>query len=795
MKEPADDEDDSREAAKAWDANLQTHTTQRWVDLTDGEIRAAIFDASPLKAPGDDGITNLALKQFYSVIEPYVRAIFIKCIELGHHPSRWKHQLGVVLRKPNKPSYRVPKAYRIIALLPTLGKALESVMARRLAYYGDQGALPRESMGGRPGRSCEEAIVGMLDHVQHRWRQGDRVLMFSTDLSSAFPMAAADAIIATLRRRGVPPEAIPWIESFLSDRSVTLIVDGVKDGKRTIRLGLPQGSPLSPILFLFYNADLVEALRAPWSRVVAWIDDVPPMVYAKSTAQLTRRANILAKRAAGWAAHVGAVFEGAKGEATIFEPVNKTDDLDGEAPEPIMLQGQAIPYVDQPTYLGYKLDKRLNPKAHVTYCARRAAQAMAAVGKLTSSRFGIRAGAMRRLYEACIVPRMLYASAAWYSVGRCKGHMKHLEAVQRVAAAKITGGWKSSGLAALEVAADLLPIELRLQRRSFDFAMRLCSADEDHPIFAQIKRARRRVTKRHPSQLARLLHAFPLLRDEQVERIRTLPLAPWEMHDRPTVLKAASREDSIKAHDKQLLDPNRRCHLHVYTDGSRLESGHTGASWVVRRYAGKKLYRTEDGGSIPLGTLRTVYEAEVFAIGKGFQLLSSSPLIDESVTQVHFWVDNQAALDHAVLPHRCPAQEFAIASRRAYLDFRRRHYAVQVVMHWIAGHEDVEGNELADQAAKEAAERGEKAAAADEAAARIEAEEAEAVEEDEEDLEDRQDAIDAPLADQSIDLALDEDDAFDFAFDSGEELGQALTEESGHDLRGRDQSASPPKVL
>lgn len=288
-------------------------------------------------------------------------------------------------------------------------------------------------------------------------------------------------------------------------------------------------------------------------------------------------------------------------------------------------------------------------------------------------------------------------------------------------------------------------MELRLKRRAFDFALRLRSADDDHPIHGQIKRAQRRVTKRHPSQLARLLHSFPLLHDAQVERIRTLPLSPWELHDSPRVVKAKSREESIAQHATLLGARHASGRvLHVYTDGSRLDSGHTGASWVVRQQHSRTNVEWT-GGNVALGTLRTVYEAEVFAIGKGFQALLADGLIDEETEEVHFWVDNQAALDHALLPHRGPAQEFAIAARRAYLAFRAQHHCISVTMHWIAGHEDVEGNERADEAAKAAAQHGERACCED-------------AEEDEQAEDEEDEGAELDLADAAIDDLLDQDD-------------------------------------
>jgi hypothetical protein len=67
---------------------------------------------------------------------------------LGHHPKLWKIFVTITLRKPGKPDYTIPKAYRPIALEETMAKVLESVLARRLATIAErERALPANHFG------------------------------------------------------------------------------------------------------------------------------------------------------------------------------------------------------------------------------------------------------------------------------------------------------------------------------------------------------------------------------------------------------------------------------------------------------------------------------------------------------------------------------------------------------------------------------------------------------------------------------------------------------------------------
>ena len=67
--------------------------------------------------------------------------LFSSCIAIGYHPKPFKDSITVVLRKPQKPSYTTAKAYRPIALLDTIGKLLERIVAGRLSRIAEETSM------------------------------------------------------------------------------------------------------------------------------------------------------------------------------------------------------------------------------------------------------------------------------------------------------------------------------------------------------------------------------------------------------------------------------------------------------------------------------------------------------------------------------------------------------------------------------------------------------------------------------------------------------------------------------
>jgi hypothetical protein len=99
-------------------------------DITKDQIQRHILKTSPYKAHGPDDIPNVVLQQCISLIIERLIRIYQAILELDLYYDPWKEFITIVLRKPGKPSYEVPKAYRPIALLSTLAKVLTSIVAK-----------------------------------------------------------------------------------------------------------------------------------------------------------------------------------------------------------------------------------------------------------------------------------------------------------------------------------------------------------------------------------------------------------------------------------------------------------------------------------------------------------------------------------------------------------------------------------------------------------------------------------------------------------------------------------------
>src|SRR3979490_1943338 len=128
-------------------------------EATRDEVESILKSRKPFKAPGIDGIPNGILQAMGTKMAEAVARLALACWELGHYPQQFKEACTITLRKPEKPKYSDLGAWRPIALLSTIGKVIESLLAKRLGRVVEENhLLPDTQMGARAGRSTETAL-------------------------------------------------------------------------------------------------------------------------------------------------------------------------------------------------------------------------------------------------------------------------------------------------------------------------------------------------------------------------------------------------------------------------------------------------------------------------------------------------------------------------------------------------------------------------------------------------------------------------------------------------------------
>lgn len=245
---------------------LPVHSNLPWPPATRGEVESSIFSARNT-APGLDEIPSDAIKLAWPRLCNAIHSLFSLCLELGHHPTPFRSATLCVIEKSGRRDRSNPRSYRLIALLSVLGKGLERLVARRLAWVAvTRKVLPRNYFGALPGRSAADLATALVSELEDALSQRRTASLLTFDVEGGFDTVLPNRLLHRLVEQGWHSSAVSWTNSFLHGRTAAIRLDGSIGPQFSLQGSLPQGSPASPILFMLYMQPLFATRSSTGSR-------------------------------------------------------------------------------------------------------------------------------------------------------------------------------------------------------------------------------------------------------------------------------------------------------------------------------------------------------------------------------------------------------------------------------------------------------------------------------------------------------------------------------------------------
>nr|XP_034839897.1 uncharacterized protein LOC117995994 [Maniola hyperantus] len=317
----------------------------------------------------------------------------------------------------------------------------------------------------------------------------------------------------------------------------------------------------------------------------------------------------------------------------------------------IHMAGAMIGLEEQIKILGLIIDRKLTFNSHVKYICTKVLNIYKPLSRSAKINWGLRSEIIRTIYVSVIEPIVLYAASVWATAAQKLTIQKHLNAVQRGFAQKIIKSYRTVSLPAALALARLLPLDLRVQEA------------------ARLYRA-----KRGKQQ--------DVLGDRLVETKKCFLDA---LHPAQEIgINYAKLED--------ISDPSvgksDREGLQIFTDGSKI-GGKVGAALVYWRdgiETGKKKFLLESYCS--------VYQAEMYALYR-----ATDVAIKCKDKQINIYSDSKSSLE--TIQNLKSYHPLAFEIRQNLKKLKDKQKIIRLF--WIRAHVGVEGNERADQLAKEAA--------------------------------------------------------------------------------------------
>jgi ribonuclease HI len=593
----------------------------------------------------------------------------------------------------------IPKAYKPISLLPCISKIYERIAANRIAQSAAQClAISPTQMGARSHYSAVDALLKILSPIStdltfHRskGKQPYHPALLAHDIEGAFNNTNPALLLQVMQQHGMPSYLCEWTRSFTTNRTLAFTCSQQLEDPKPFLCGLAQGSPASPILFLIYTNGMLEVQHQPIRELnISCVEDTSFLQSSLTVPFAIRRLKERSEYHIERGKHLGLRFSPPKSELLYCHPnFSKSKAKDLSHHPPLILNDKTIQPSRSIKYLGVHIDESVSFKQHAISAAAKGKSALSSLLFLRHRGNGIPTYIARHLILTLILPKMLWASPAWWT--GADYILSPLAAAYHSAVRWATGLPPSTRISNLLTCAHLPPLHIYLDHLSTRYAIRLLFLPAGHSL-AGIP-----TTPNCPASApgtSRLCNLIKHLTIGNLENRSATPIT-FPIQSAPPV--HTSKNDQSHIHHQDWISSLPIGTLLLYTDGSKLDSGQVGC--------GATTYETTDHGLQHLqshycniGTRCEVFDAELHAIQEGLRLVPTSPTT--SNTTIYICIDNQAAIQ--TLAYNQDNHQYARETLTTAETLRDNGWNLSTM--WTPSRTNIPGNNHADTLAKSGAQ-------------------------------------------------------------------------------------------
>ena len=388
-------------------------------------------------------------------------------------------------------------------------------------------------------------------------------------------------------------------------------MEGVWSKSKAFQQGLPQGSVLSPLLFLVYINDLVEKLADSGVEVSAFADDLAVWKVAGQMEECREGVQRAATIVEDWCERWLMKLSVGKCTVTLFSLDPRDKEMRGME---VTMEGQQLLKEKTPRFLGVEFDVGLTFRGQVEKVVKKGEAGVRLMRCLAGKDWGWRKDLLKATYTALVRSVLTYGAAAW-APWVAKSVWEKVERVQMEAARVIGGTLRSAPREAVLEEAGLKEVRREAEKAWSRELVKCKGAGEgSHRRVWGTKEVKRRLRRRRDwrSQARELLQRDLPEGVELTKRVwgerpwRRWRGVSWDINGE----KGASHEEDRKAAVRRIGDAE----VVIYTDGSAKEGTRDGgAAAVVTKESADRPEQVEVRRE-PAGKVTSSFQAEVRAL-------------------------------------------------------------------------------------------------------------------------------------------------------------------------------------
>ena len=434
-------------------------------------MRSAIALASLNSAPSpEEKVFTIMIKRGGDALVKAITYIVQKCWTEGVLPDSFKLDPKIMLPKPGKDDYNSVRSYRPITLESVIGKIFERVVKGRLVWKLEvTGTLATTQYAYRRQKSCVQSMVRLVNSLYDARNKKEHLAVAIMDFESCYERIWRAGLLKKAADAGISSRLWQYLWNFLHERRFYIKVNEFTSTVMTSRVGIPQGSVISPVLCNLYTHDAMKEVLNSHSE---FADD--SCVWARSTDlnEVEVSLNRDIENVTVWCRKWNMSIAPDKTEVLKISPKGSQDSRNVN----VVMNGMFLKETPKKKVLGMLLDQDLTFKAHIEEKAKASYRALKGLEIFSKDFRGCPQSIFMRLYKSLVVPLFDYAAAV---LVLCQDEcVREFGKVQRTAMLKASGCLSSTSTDALQVLTNCTPIDLHLKLRQAQELVRLVAKNE-----------------------------------------------------------------------------------------------------------------------------------------------------------------------------------------------------------------------------------------------------------------------------------------------------------------------------
>ena len=375
---------------------------------TTHEINKIILLLENKNSHGYDEISSKILKASAAYIPSPLTYIFNKVLRTGIFLDRLKFAEIKPLFKKGK--ITEVSNYRPISLLLSFSKIIEKIIHTRLyKYLTGNNLLAEEQFGFREKANTEIATQTLLNNILTSLDKRSLGGGLFCDLQKAFDCVNHKILFEKMKLYGITGTAHVLMQSYLMKRYQRTLIRDSNLNKITCSWeptgqGVPQGSILSPLLFLIYINDLPLNINTR-AHSILYADDTSIIITDTTQESFKDNINLTIKEITNWF-HSNLLTLNC--DKTYF--VQFLTKKQKEIKLQIVTSNSIITNINSTKFLGLIIDSTLSWKEHITELTSKLNKACYAIRTLKAS---ISPEVLRMIYFSYFHTIMTYGIIFW----------------------------------------------------------------------------------------------------------------------------------------------------------------------------------------------------------------------------------------------------------------------------------------------------------------------------------------------------------------------------------------------